>query len=606
MFSTTADKTAKPSVSVQRKTEQTFFGSQKEQRTTASEPTFFKPAIQAKLRVNQPNDVYEKEADLVAERVVNMSDQQVGLQNTAPPEVQRQEEEKEEEETIQTAAISVQRMADEEQEESPSIQTKQYTFIQREENTDMQASSSDEEESLQRYSNERSPSMYHSDVIQRSGRGPPATGVRFQNQLHNSTSGGRSMSKSVSSFMESRFGADFSAVKIHTDTSAQQMSKQVNAHAFTYGNHVYFNSGKYDPDSSSGKTLLAHELTHTIQQGASPVAQSKVQRKHAFTAVQKKSILQRQVAPQLTKAVELAEGEKGKVIANKEGADGYRYGWERLMEYFETTFGKDKIVSQPTGEKNIVPRINIKKQSKFKGNIIDHNDKLGVGMRDAMPSWCGIFAFWALNKAGIPMPKWQLGVPFIPPEAAYPPGYTPKPGDLAYKKLRSHYGLVVGMEGTNRVKSVNGNTAGDDNLGGEIQVQTHDISNWQGFFNPMVAKTGNLRDPEHGDKDTKPKTLEELLKLKYGVNRKAENENEKKKSRLNQKKIRRKKKSRPKRMVLRKRRKRKSRLNLKMIRKKRKMKKCFRQNLKSQKKKKAKKRYRELKLVAQEGLLQTG
>ncbi|MBG6132802.1 hypothetical protein IWQ47_004368 [Aquimarina sp. EL_43] len=526
MFSTTADKTAKPSVSVQRKTEQTFFGSQKEQRTTASEPTFFKPAIQAKLRVNQPNDVYEKEADLVAERVVNMSDQQVGLQNTAPPEVQRQEEEKEEEETIQTAAISVQRMADEEQEESPSIQTKQYTFIQREENTDMQASSSDEEESLQRYSNERSPSMYHSDVIQRSGRGPPATGVRFQNQLHNSTSGGRSMSKSVSSFMESRFGADFSAVKIHTDTSAQQMSKQVNAHAFTYGNHVYFNSGKYDPDSSSGKTLLAHELTHTIQQGASPVAQSKVQRKHAFTAVQKKSILQRQVAPQLTKAVELAEGEKGKVIANKEGADGYRYGWERLMEYFETTFGKDKIVSQPTGEKNIVPRINIKKQSKFKGNIIDHNDKLGVGMRDAMPSWCGIFAFWALNKAGIPMPKWQLGVPFIPPEAAYPPGYTPKPGDLAYKKLRSHYGLVVGMEGTNRVKSVNGNTAGDDNLGGEIQVQTHDISNWQGFFNPMVAKTGNLRDPEHGDKDTKPKTLEELLKLKYGVNRKAENENE--------------------------------------------------------------------------------
>ena len=57
------------------------------------------------------------------------------------------------------------------------------------------------------------------------------------------------------------------------------------------------------------------------------------------------------------------------------------------------------------------------------------------------------------------------------------------------------------MEGSNRVKSVNGNTAGDDNLGGEIQVQTHDLSNWQGFFNPMIAKTGSLRDPGEGEEN---------------------------------------------------------------------------------------------------------
>ncbi|MCK8521388.1 DUF4157 domain-containing protein [Aquimarina sp. D1M17] len=526
MFSK-AEKTAKPSVSIQRKTEQAFFGSQKEQRTPMSEPTFFQPAIQTKVKVNQPNDVYEKEADLIADRVVGMPETQIGVQHVSPPEVQRQEEEQEEEETIQASEISVQRMEDEEQDASGAIQTKQFSFIQRE-NNDTQASSDEEEETLQTYSSERPSSLYHSDTIQRSGRGPPVTGAQFENQLHNSTSGGRPLSEPVSNFMESRFGADFSGVRIHTDASAQQMSKQVNAHAFTYGNHIYFNSGKYDPDSSSGKTLLAHELTHTIQQGASPIAQSQVQRKHSFTAVQKKTILQRQVAPQLTKAVELAEGEQGKVIANKEGADGYRYGWERLMEYFETTFGKDKIVSQPTGEKNIVPRQNIKKKSEFYGNIIDHNGNLGKGDRDAMPSWCGIFAFWALNKAGIPMPKWQLGVPFIPPEASYPPGYKPKPGDIAYKEKRSHYGLVVGMEGPNRVKSVNGNTAGDDNLGGEIQVQTHDISNWHTFFNPLVAKTGNLRDPEHGDEDTEPKTFKELRKLKYNVSRKAEAENEEK------------------------------------------------------------------------------
>ncbi|QCX00968.1 DUF4157 domain-containing protein [Aggregatimonas sangjinii] len=522
MFST-ADKTVKPAVSVQRKAEQAFFGPQKEQGSPTPETPFFKPAIQPKLKVNKPDDAYEKEADLVADRVVNMPEPQVHVPPTSQPEMQRQEAEKEEdEETLQTASTTLQRMADEEQEDDgPTVQTKRIRFIQRE-TSGLETGSAQEDETIQTYSNQRSPTMYPSDVIQLSGRGPPAGAARFQSQLHNSTSGGRPMAKPVGDFMASRFGADFSGVRIHTDASAQQMSKQVNAHAFTYQNHIYFNSGKYDPASKGGQTLLAHELTHTIQQGASPV-RANVQRKHSFSAVQRKTILQRQVAPQLTKAVELAEAEQGKVIANKEGADGYRYGWEHLMEYFETTFGKDKIVSQATGEKNIVPRQSIKRKSEFTGNIILPDGKVGTGKRDAMPSWCGIFAFWALNKAGIPMPKWQLGKSFIPPEAAYPKGHTPKPGDIAYKELRSHYGLVVGMEGANRVKSVNGNTAGDDNLGGEIQVQTHDLSNWQGFFNPLVAKTGNLRDPSLGDKDTEPKTLDELLKAKYGVSRKAEN-----------------------------------------------------------------------------------
>lgn len=511
---------------VQRKAEQTFFGPQKEQRDAAPESTFFQPVIQTRLRVNNPGDAYEQEADLVADRVVNMTEPSLGPMQVVPPDVQRQEQEMEEEETLQTAPVSLQRMTGEEREEDQTIQTKKIDLIQRSENG-MPAASEEEEEIVQAYSSQRSPSMYHSDVIQLSGRGPPAAaGVQFQSQLHSSTSGGRRMSETVGNSMASRFGADFSSVKIHTDTSAQQMSKQVNAHAFTYGNHIYFNSGKYDPDTKSGQTLLAHELTHTIQQGASPV-HSNVQRKHSFTAVQKKSILQRQVAPQLAAAVELAQAEQGKVIANKEGADGYRYGWERLIEYFETTFGKDKIVSRPTGEKNIVPRQNIKKKTEFYGAVVEADaDQNGKGMRDAMPSWCGIFAFWALNKAGIPMPKWQLGEQFIPPEAAYPPGHTPKPGDLAYKKDRSHYGLVVAMEGGNRVKSVNGNTAGDDHLGGEIQVQTHDLSNWQAFFNPLVAKTGNLRDPDLGDKDTEPKTLDELLKEKFNVSRKSENESE--------------------------------------------------------------------------------
>ncbi|GEM_PF-1664425 len=487
-------------------------------------PTFFRPAIQTKLRVNQPNDEYEKEADLVADRIVNSPETFSSNIDSKPTEVQRQEEElEEEEETLQASEISIRRMEDEEQEESSAIQTKQFNFIQRE-NNQTEGSAEEEEESLQTFNIQRSISLHHSDVIQMSGRGPPEPGIHFQNQLHQSTHGGQPLPETVNNDMSTRFGADFSEVRIHTDASAQHMSKHVNAHAFTYGNHLFFNSGKFEPDSRSGRTLLAHELTHTIQQGAVPL-HSNVQRKHSFSSIQKKSI-QRQTAPQLTKAVELAEAEQGKVIANKEGPDGNRYGWERLMEYFTTTFGEDKIVSGPTGEQGVVYKEHIKKKSIIPGMVPNQPDPNKKEKRDAMPSWCGIFAFWALNKAGIPMPKWKLGESFIPPEAAYPSGYKPQPGDLAFKQKRSHYGLVVGMDGPTRVKSVNGNTAGDDNLGGEVQVQTHDISNWQAFFNPLVAKTGSLRDPELGDKDTETKTFKELRKLKYNVNRKAESENE--------------------------------------------------------------------------------
>ncbi|WP_371357582.1 DUF4157 domain-containing protein, partial [Hydrocoleum sp. CS-953] len=66
--------------------------------------------------------------------------------------------------------------------------------------------------------------------------------------------------------MESRFGADFGNVRVHTGSQSVQMNKELGAQAFTHGNDVYFNSGKFNPGSSSGKELLAHELTHTIQQ----------------------------------------------------------------------------------------------------------------------------------------------------------------------------------------------------------------------------------------------------------------------------------------------------------------------------------------------------
>lgn len=68
--------------------------------------------------------------------------------------------------------------------------------------------------------------------------------------------------------MEPRFNADFSDVRIHTDDAAAKQSKKLDATAFTSGRDIHFGRGKFQPDTAAGKELIAHELTHTIQQGA--------------------------------------------------------------------------------------------------------------------------------------------------------------------------------------------------------------------------------------------------------------------------------------------------------------------------------------------------
>lgn len=71
--------------------------------------------------------------------------------------------------------------------------------------------------------------------------------------------------------MESRMGADFSDVRIHNDGAAHESAKGVGAHAYTVGNDVVFQRDAYDPSSPRGRTTLAHELTHVIQQRSGPV-----------------------------------------------------------------------------------------------------------------------------------------------------------------------------------------------------------------------------------------------------------------------------------------------------------------------------------------------
>lgn len=133
----------------------------------------------------------------------------------------------------------------------------------------------EEEKSLQR-------KPLASYIQKKMAEGGVEAGVQVSDQINASRGSGSPLPGTTKSFMESRFGADFSDVRIHSDTQAAAMSHALHAHAFAYGNDIYFNSGKFSPETEGGKRLLAHELTHTLQQSKKPTVNS-IQRSENIT-----------------------------------------------------------------------------------------------------------------------------------------------------------------------------------------------------------------------------------------------------------------------------------------------------------------------------------
>lgn len=86
-----------------------------------------------------------------------------------------------------------------------------------------------------------------------------------------SAGGGRALDEPTRSFMESRLGADFSDVRVHTGAKATEAARSVQAHAYTVGSDLVFQDGQFNPSSTDGKKMLAHELTHVVQQRSGPV-----------------------------------------------------------------------------------------------------------------------------------------------------------------------------------------------------------------------------------------------------------------------------------------------------------------------------------------------
>lgn len=160
--------------------------------------------VQAQLTVNQPGDQYEQEADRVADTVMRMP----ASNHTF----------------ISPFTIT------------PIVQRKCAACSQEEE-------------------------------VQRKETGSGGSVNPSFNNYISSLSGGSSLSAQDRSFFGSRMGYDFSGVKIHTGGTASASATQIQAKAYTYRNNIVFNEGQYQPGTESGRHLLAHELTHVVQQG---------------------------------------------------------------------------------------------------------------------------------------------------------------------------------------------------------------------------------------------------------------------------------------------------------------------------------------------------
>lgn len=213
------------------------------------------PVIQPKLIIGQPDDKYEQEADRVADEVIRMPELRVQRQ----PEV--------EEVSVQPKPLAdritplVQRQIEEEEEEPIQAKLLDGVQIQRQD----EEPEEEEEERKEEAAGDEKP-----EAQVKTADSPRAANIPYNGFIANRVaalrSGGQSLSASARAFFEPRFGRDFSGVRVHTDAGANELADASDAKAFTAGRDIVFADGQYAPSSRAGQQLIAHELTHVVQQ----------------------------------------------------------------------------------------------------------------------------------------------------------------------------------------------------------------------------------------------------------------------------------------------------------------------------------------------------
>lgn len=212
--------------------EQSFFGG-------VSHDSFFQPAVTQNQSIQRKCEKCEDEDKKVhrmgdkkeEEKVMKMEDKK------EEEKVQRQPEKKEEE--------KFQRAADKKEEEKV-----------------MKKDDKKEEEKVMKMEDKK-----EEEKVQKKEAGTTATpGKNVSNYIGSLNGKGNPLSPQANHFFSSKMGYDFSGVKVHTDKEAAESAKAINAKAYTIGKNVVFNEGQFNAESGEGKKLMAHELTHVIQQ----------------------------------------------------------------------------------------------------------------------------------------------------------------------------------------------------------------------------------------------------------------------------------------------------------------------------------------------------
>jgi hypothetical protein len=202
---------------------------------------------QAKLTISQPDDRYEREADHVAAEVMDL-----GRGNPGVFQLQ----------SISRCAIK------------PSL------LVQRQDDEIVD----DEQEASVEQNNDRAFNDVGDEedqiIADETGMPKRESGVSSSqtSSITIPAGGGQPLDPDARLFMEQRIGHDFSRVRIHTDAEAVSSARQLRAHAYTVGPNIYFNANRYNPRNTEGLKLLAHELTHVVQQTGHHPAKPQVQR----------------------------------------------------------------------------------------------------------------------------------------------------------------------------------------------------------------------------------------------------------------------------------------------------------------------------------------
>src|SRR5579863_2189330 len=220
----------KPAAAAKKGSGKPFFtGAGEAVQEQQERPAFFnqgkgKP-IQAKLSIGKAGDSYEKEADKTADRVV---------MRLAPP-VQTKCAQCEQKEKLQK----------EQEKEAPEKQKirKKPIF-----DSNAEPPPADKDDA----------NIRRCAVCGAEGEQKVQKKDDFESRLNASKGGGSPLPAGTREQMESSMGADFSGVRVHTDSQAAEMSSSIHAQAFTHGGDIYFNSGKYNPQNKDGQHLLAH------------------------------------------------------------------------------------------------------------------------------------------------------------------------------------------------------------------------------------------------------------------------------------------------------------------------------------------------------------